>query len=274
MTAMPTNTAKQTAREYSMIDVLGVAISPADLDETVQTIESWRSRPGAGRYVCCVCVHGIVTAHHDPEVREALNGASLATKDGMPVAWWCQRSGFPNARRVCGTDLMSALCETGVATGARHYFYGSTPAVLERLTAQLQQRFPGLVIAGTYSPPFRQLSPEEQQAEIDMVNAARPDYVWVGLGMPKQEKWMARNACKINAAAMLGVGAAFDFHAGLKPRAPAWMQRSGLEWLFRLASEPRRLARRYIIDNWTFARLVACHLFINRARSAPPRIVH
>lgn len=267
MIAMHTDMAIHSLRTTPVVDMLGVAISPLELNEIVTEIERWRSEPGAGRYVCCVCVHGIVTAHHDPEVRAALNGASLATKDGLPVALWCHASGFRNSRRVCGTDLMSALCSAGIATGARHYFYGSTPEVLERLASQLKQRFPGLVIAGAYSPPFRRLSPEEEQAEIDAINATRPDYVWVGLGMPKQEKWMVRNAGKVQASALLGVGAAFDFHAAVKRRAPGWMQRSGLEWLFRLATEPRRLARRYVIDNGTFIGLVARHLVSHRART-------
>ena len=135
-----------------MVDMLGVVVSPLDMGDIVATITQWRSDPGARHYVCCVCVHGIVTAHRDPRIRAALNGASLATKDGMPVALWCRTRGFRNSQRVCGSDLMSALCAASVPHGTRHFFYGSTPAVLERLTTGLQERFPGLVVAGSYSP--------------------------------------------------------------------------------------------------------------------------
>ena len=266
MTATLTESFAAVIAKPSSVDMLGVAISTLNMSETVSTILDWRQATPARHYVCCVCVHGIVTANRDPEIRLAINGASLATKDGMPVALWCRASGFPDSRRVSGSDLMEELCATGLDKGARHYFYGSTPHVLEQLTDRLRDRFPGLAIVGHRSPPFRSLSPDEEAAEIAAINATRPDFVWVGLGMPKQERWMARNIGKIDAAALLGVGAAFDFHAGVKRRAPGWMQRHGLEWLFRLATEPRRLARRYVIDNSSFILLVVGHLISGRLR--------
>jgi N-acetylglucosaminyldiphosphoundecaprenol N-acetyl-beta-D-mannosaminyltransferase len=147
---------------------------------------------------------------------------------------------------------MDAMCARSAERGHRHYFYGGSPRVVERLVARLAQRYPGLIVAGYRSPPYRALTEEEDAADVAAINDARPDFVWVGLGMPKQEKWIAAHVGRIHATALLGVGAAFDFHAGTKPRAPRWIQRSGFEWLFRLASEPRRLAHRYVIDNSIF----------------------
>jgi N-acetylglucosaminyldiphosphoundecaprenol N-acetyl-beta-D-mannosaminyltransferase len=147
---------------------------------------------------------------------------------------------------------MDAMCGLAAARGHRHYFYGGTPEVVEKLIARLSERHPGFTVVGHRSPPFRALSEAEDAADVAAINATQPDFVWVGLGMPKQEKWMAAHVGRIDAAALLGVGAAFDFHAGTTPRAPLWMQRSGVEWLFRLATEPRRLARRYLIDNTIF----------------------
>ena len=170
----------------------------------------------------------------------------------------CRSSGG-RASRVSLTRAESVvpICSTrcaptGVPKKFRHYFYGASPKVLERLIERLQKRHPGLCVAGYHSPPFRPLTSAEDAADIAAINAAEPDFVWVGLGMPKQEKWMVEHLGKVNATALIGVGAAFDFHAGTKPRAPVWMQRSGLEWLFRLQTEPRRLAHRYLIDNSLF----------------------
>ena len=156
------------------------------------------------------------------------------------------------ARRVCGSDLLDEVCAFGRPHKFRHYFYGATPKVVEQLIDRLQKRHPGLSVAGYRSPPFRPLTPAEDAADIAAINEAEPDFVWVGLGMPKQENWMVEHLGKINATALIGVGAAFDFHAGTKPRAPVWMQHAGLEWLFRLLTEPRRLAHRYLIDNSLF----------------------
>jgi N-acetylglucosaminyldiphosphoundecaprenol N-acetyl-beta-D-mannosaminyltransferase len=237
--------------ELGRVNILGVGIMPLDLEAAVNTLDQWHQEGRRG-YVCCVCVHGVVTAQRDPVIRRTLNQAGLATADGIPLVWWSRRAGFAKARRVCGPDLLDAMCAFGVQRGHRHYFYGGSPQVVARLVSRLTQRHPGLVIAGYHSPPFRQLTSKEDEADVVAINEARPDYVWVGLGMPKQEKWIAAHVGRINATALLGVGAAFDFHAETKPRAPVWMQQSGLEWLFRLASEPRRLAHRYLVDNSIF----------------------
>ena len=233
------------------VNILGVGAMPMVLPQAVAILEKWRTE-GRRDYVCCVSVHGLVSAQRDPSVRSALNGAGLATEDGMPLVWWSRRAGFSKAGRVCGPDLMEAMLSISAERGHRHYFYGGNPETIAKLVSNLHARFPGIIIAGHRSPPFRPLTEAEDAADVAEINAARPDFVWVGLGMPKQEKWMAAHLGRIHAAAMLGVGAAFDFHAGVKPRAPRWMQRSGVEWMFRLASEPRRLGHRYVIDNAVF----------------------
>jgi N-acetylglucosaminyldiphosphoundecaprenol N-acetyl-beta-D-mannosaminyltransferase len=233
------------------VNILGVGAMPLDLDKAVAMLEQWRIERRR-EYVCLISVHGLVVAQRDPTIRSALNRCGLAAEDGMPLVWWSRLTGFSQARRVCGSDLLDEVCAYGVPRKYRHYFYGASPRVLELLVDRLRRRHDGLIVAGYRSPPFRPLTPAEQADDIAAINETRPDFVWVGLGMPKQERWMVEHLGKIDATALLGVGAAFDFHAGTKPRAPIWMQRSGLEWLFRLMTEPRRLAHRYVIDNALF----------------------
>ena len=233
------------------VNILGVGAMPLDLGKAVAMLEKWRVEKRR-EYVCLISVHGLVVAQREPTVRSALNHCGLAAEDGMPLVWWSRLAGFPHARRVCGSDLLDEVCAHGVPRKYRHYFYGASPRVLELLVDRLQRRHPGLIVAGYCSPPFRTLTAVENAEDIAAINEARPDFVWVGLGMPKQEKWMVEHLGQIEATALIGIGAAFDFHAGTKPRAPIWMQRSGLEWLFRLMTEPRRLAHRYLIDNALF----------------------
>jgi N-acetylglucosaminyldiphosphoundecaprenol N-acetyl-beta-D-mannosaminyltransferase len=239
------------AKNLPRVNILGVGVMPGNVAQAVATLDAWRAQ-GRRDYVCCVSVHGIVVSQRDAEIRRALNRSGLATQDGMPLVWWARRAGFPNATRVCGSDLMDAMCALGAREGHRHYFYGGSPRVIAKLVERLTARHPGLIVCGAKSPPFRTLTPEEDAADVAEINATRPDFVWIGLGMPKQEKWMVSHLGRIEATALLGVGAAFDFHAGTKPRAPVWMQQRGLEWLHRLASEPRRLAHRYLVDNSLF----------------------
>jgi N-acetylglucosaminyldiphosphoundecaprenol N-acetyl-beta-D-mannosaminyltransferase len=174
----------------------------------------------------------------------------------MPLVWLSRLQGFHHVERVYGPDLMLALCERLAAKGYRHFFYGGAEGVPEQLASVLQKRFPGLQVAGTFSPPFRSLTADEDDRIVQMINAAAPDIVWVGLSTPKQERWMAGHRERLTAPVLIGVGAAFDFLTGRKPQAPRWMQRAGLEWLFRLLTEPRRLWRRYLINNPLFVALV------------------
>lgn len=191
-------------------------------------------------------------AYRDPDLRSIYNHADLVTPDGMPLVWLCHSAGYDHVTRVYGPDLLLAACQHGLSLGWRHYFYGGSQTTLERLTANLLARFPNLQIAGMDSPPFRALTPAEDDAAIQRINISGADIVWVGLGAPKQDRWMAGHANRLSASVLLGVGAAFDFHAGIKPQAPLWMQKRGLEWLFRLSTEPRRLWRRYAVTVPTF----------------------
>ena len=235
----------------SRVNVLGVGVSPITKGYALATIERWIAE-GRRQYVCVSGIHGVMESQRDPRLRAIHNGAGLVTPDGMPLVWISRLKGFRHVERVYGPDLMLACCERSVTTGYRHYFYGGGPGVPEQLAERLGARFPGLKVVGCLSPPFRAVTAEEDAAIVDQINRAAPDIVWVGLSTPKQEQWMFTHRSRLQAPVFIGVGAAFDFHAGLKPQAPGWMQRSGLEWLFRLWQEPRRLWRRYLRNNPLF----------------------
>lgn len=233
------------------VDVLGVGVSAIDMPTAVDHVEEW-IRQGTQTYVCVTGVHGVMESQRDEELRRIHNASGMTTPDGMPMVWAGHWAGASWMKRVYGPDLMLAICERAVQTGWRSFFYGGREGVPERLAERLAGRFPGLTVVGTYSPPFRALTPEEDEALVERINASQADLVWVGLSTPKQERWMAAHVGRLNAPVMLGVGAAFDIHAGTLAQAPAWMQRRGLEWLYRLVREPRRLWRRYLSNNPRF----------------------
>jgi N-acetylglucosaminyldiphosphoundecaprenol N-acetyl-beta-D-mannosaminyltransferase len=191
-----------------------------------------------------------------PDLRDIYNHSGLTTPDGMAIVWLLRAKGFRDVERVYGPDLMRAVCQKGVERGYRHYFYGGAPGVGEKLAAVLQQQNPGLQVVGVDSPPFRKLTTLEIEAERMRIQTAHPDIVWVGIGSPRQEIWMSEQIGWLNVPVLVGVGAAFDFLSGNKRQAPAWVQRSGLEWFYRLASEPRRLWRRYLLGYPRFVVLV------------------
>ncbi len=232
-------------------NVLGVGVSAVSMAQALDVIEGW-IQTREPHYVCVTGVHGVIESQRDPALRQIHNAAGLVTPDGMPLVWLSRAQGFRSVERVYGPDLMLALCERSLSGGYRHFFYGGAEGVPELLAGALERRFPALQVAGCYSPPFRPLTPEEDAAVGQMIERSGADIVWVGLSTPKQERWMAARAGRLAAPVLIGVGAAFDFHAGLKKQAPRWMQRSGLEWLFRLISEPRRLGRRYLVNNPLF----------------------
>jgi N-acetylglucosaminyldiphosphoundecaprenol N-acetyl-beta-D-mannosaminyltransferase len=236
-------------------NILGVGVSALNMAMALEIIEGWIERREP-HYVCVTGVHGVMESQRDEELRRIHNRAGLVTPDGMPLVWLSRLQGFHHVERVYGPDLMLALCERSAAKGYRHFFYGGAEGVPEQLASVLQKRFPGLQVAGTFSPPFRSLTADEDDRIVQMINAAAPDIVWVGLSTPKQERWMAGHRERLTAPVLIGVGAAFDFLTGRKPQAPRWMQRAGLEWLFRLLTEPRRLWRRYLINNPLFVALV------------------
>jgi N-acetylglucosaminyldiphosphoundecaprenol N-acetyl-beta-D-mannosaminyltransferase len=231
--------------------VLGVEYFVGDLSAATDTVLR-RVEAGLGGYSCLCGVHGIVTAQHSEAMMGALEGAWLNFPDGAPVAWLMRRCGARDARRVAGPDLMPRVIEAGQSRGVRHFLFGSSPHVLERLERRLLERYPGAVIAGAISPPYRELTDDENERIAEQIVASKAGVVWVGLGLPKQDEWLRRSADLFAPAVGLGVGAAFDFLAGTKPRAPEWMQAAGLEWMHRLKSEPRRLAGRYATTNTEF----------------------
>lgn len=221
-----------------------MAVSAINLDLAVDTFGEW-IRDGAREYVCVTGVHGVMESQRDPELLRIHNESGMTTPDGMPLVWCGRYAGVSGMERVYGPDLLLRVCADSVESGWSHYFYGGGAQVADELAAALSERFPGLVVTGTHTPPFRELTEDEIVALAKMINEAGPDIVWVGLSTPKQERWMARVRPLLTASVLVGVGAAFDIHAGRVPQAPRWMQRSGLEWSYRLAVEPRRLWRRY-----------------------------
>jgi N-acetylglucosaminyldiphosphoundecaprenol N-acetyl-beta-D-mannosaminyltransferase len=225
-------------------DVIGVNVSAITMGDAIATIERW-IREGRREYVCITGVHGIMECRRDSSLRNIHNLAGMVTPDGMPLVYFLRLTGRKRTQRVYGPDLMREITAVSARRGYRQFYYGGDVGVGEKLKESLVSSAPGLQVAGTFCPPFRQMTPEEDAAIVDMINAARPDIVWVGLSTPKQERWMAAHLGRIEAPVMIGVGAAFDFLAGTKRQAPKWMQRHALEWLFRLCSEPRRLWRRY-----------------------------
>lgn len=232
-------------------NILGVGISAIHMEQALREVDDWIQRRDP-HYVCPTTVHGVMECQKNPYLRRVLHSSGLATPDGMPLVWLSRLQGFRHVRRVYGPDLMLALCEQSVSKGYRHYLYGGEEGVAEKLRDKLADRFPGLQVVGTYSPPFRPLTPEEDSAVVERINACRPDIVWVALGTPKQDIWAAEHVGRLSASAIICVGAAFDFLSGNKRQAPQWMRRAGLEWLFRFCQEPRRLWYRYLVYNPLF----------------------
>lgn len=237
------------------VNVLGVGVSAINLEAAVETILGWLGE-NRQEYVCLAPVHAVMECYRSSELTRIYNRSGLTTPDGMPIVWLLRAKGHSTVGRVYGPDLMLALIRRSSSAGHRHYFYGGTPEVLDRLVLKLRGQFPDLCIVGSHAPPVRPLTAEEDCAAVEAVNAAEPDILWVALGSPKQERWMAAHRDWIRAPVMVGVGAAFDFLSGAKPQAPLWIQRSGLEWLFRVLTEPRRLWRRYLVDSPFFVALM------------------
>ena len=227
------------------VNVLGCMVSAINLDLAWEKVREAISRKEKG-YVCVTGVHGVIEAQSDAGFKDILNRAFLVTPDGMPMSWMGWLQGADQMDRVYGPDLMLMVCDRGRHEGVRHFLYGGNDGVAPKLAASLRKRFPGLEIAGTYSPPFRPLNEEENEDLRVMVADVKPDVFWVGLSTPKQERFMAENLERLDATLMFGVGAAFDFHAGLVPQAPRWIQRAGLEWFYRVVKEPKRLWKRYL----------------------------
>ncbi len=247
------------------VEVVGVPLGVIDYERTLEWIDAMVAERQRG-YICVCNVHTVMASREDAELRAALLASSLNVPDGQPLVWAMNALGHSLSDRVYGPELMARACERAASTGRRFYLYGGrNQSALVELALHLRRRFPGVQIVGGYSPPFRPLTSEEQAAVSAEINQTSPDVVWVGIGVPKQEKWMAMLRSQLEAPVLIGVGAAFDFHAGLVPQAPPWMQRAGLEWAYRLAREPRRLWRRYLRYNPRFVSAFARQLAERRA---------
>lgn len=233
------------------VNVLGAGISILNLRTALDAIAAAVREKRKG-YICVTGVHGVMEAQDDAAFKKILNGAFLCTPDGMPMVWAGKLNGHREMSRVYGPDLMLEVCAWSETSGAKHFFYGGADGVAEQLAQKLREKFPKLQVAGTFTPPFRALNEVELKQLSEKISATKPDILWVGLSTPKQEKFMAEFLPKLDVPLMVGVGAAFDFHSGRTKQAPRWMQRSGLEWFFRLCSEPRRLGKRYLRNNPLF----------------------
>lgn len=231
-------------------EIMGVRIAAIDMEWLLQfTRENISSL--SGDYLCVSNVHTTVTAYEDPEYRAVQNGGIMAIPDGGPLSGVGRKRGYPDMQRTTGPSYMEEVLKLSAETGWRHYFYGGTEETLEKLQQVLAERYPGVAVAGLYSPPFRPLTEEEDAQVVAKINASQPDFLWVGLGAPKQERWMAAHQEKVKGF-MVGVGAGFDYLAGNIERAPQWMQRCNLEWLYRLIQDPKRLFKRYLVTNTKF----------------------
>ena len=231
-------------------NIMGVNIASIDMEWLVDYLNS-NIGLLSGDYICVSNVHTTVTAYEDPEYLKVQNGGIMAIPDGGPLSSVGQRRGFKNMKRTSGPSLMGEIFKISAEKGYRHYFYGSTDETLEKLYAALIDGYPGIQIAGMYSPPFRPMTEDEDKAIVERINETNPDFVWIGLGAPKQEKWMAAHQGRVNGL-MVGVGAGFDYYAGNIERAPEWMQKRNLEWMYRLLQDPKRLFGRYWHTNTKF----------------------
>ncbi|MFH0909281.1 MAG: WecB/TagA/CpsF family glycosyltransferase [bacterium] len=251
-------------------NVLGIGVHAIDMSDALRIMES-AIREGRKGYICVTGVHGIMEAQRDPELRSILNQSLLTTPDGMPAVWVGRLQGFRDVLRVYGPDLMIDFCTATAASGFRHFLYGGQPGVAEELADKLQARIPGLNIVGTFTPPFRPLNPEEEEQLRSLVASTKPDVIWVGLSTPKQETFMASHLEGMDVKVMVGVGAAFDIHTGRIKDAPAWVKRSGLQWLHRLCQEPGRLWKRYLVNNPLFLLKITGQLMGLKRYPPPPR---
>ena len=231
------------------VNVAGTNISTTSYEQVVKLCRAWAAVNDEthATYICVTSVHGVIEARSDAELRRAFEGADVVTPDGMPIVWALRSFGVKDQQRVYGPTLMLHICDEAAREGWRVFLYGARAETLAELKKRLCNRFPGLLITGTHSPPFRDLTEQDESDVRQQVNDSHADILFVGLSTPKQEKWMLAHRAAFPGVTMIGVGAAFDFHAGRTRQAPAWMQRNGLEWIFRLLVEPTRLWRRYLL---------------------------
>jgi N-acetylglucosaminyldiphosphoundecaprenol N-acetyl-beta-D-mannosaminyltransferase len=248
---------KSAAQRFS---VLGVNVDAVQIQEVIIRMREWIESRATARYIAVTGMHGVMEARHDSRFKRVLAEAALVVPDGMPLVWIGKLRGYALQRRVYGPELMLEFCAETANTGWRHFFYGGNAGVAEQLVESLTKSCPGIQIAGTYCPPFRPLTVDEDAQIVNAIRLAAPDVLWVGLSTPKQEMWMHEHRDRLGVPVMVGVGAAFDFLSARKRQAPKWMRERGLEWLFRVLKEPRRLWRRYLVNGAEFVFLVALEL--------------
>ena len=260
--------------EHDCANVLGINVSAVNLDTTVEMVDQWIAAGNRG-YICVTGVHGIMEAQADPELKQILNNAFINTPDGMPMSWVGRIQGFQKMDRVYGPDLMASLCQISVARNYRHFLYGGETGVADLLKQRLENSFPGLQIVGTYTPPFRNLTGEEEEEIFRQIQELQPHILWVGLSTPKQERFMARYVDRLQVPLMVGVGAAFDYHTGRISDCSYWIKRAGLQWLHRLLQDPRRLWKRYLKNNPAFLWRISLQILMLRRYPQPAsRRVH
>jgi N-acetylglucosaminyldiphosphoundecaprenol N-acetyl-beta-D-mannosaminyltransferase len=247
---MPDITRSAVRRES--FGVLGTQVEALQIPDVIRQMEMWICQRDQSHFVAVTNVHVVMEARHDAYFRRVLDSADLRVPDGMPLIWVGRLRGHSLPRRVYGPDLLLDFCRETHEKSYRHFFYGGAPGVSHALGERLRARFPHLKIAGAYSPPFRRLTPQEDAMQIAMINQAAPDVLWVGLGCPKQERWIYEHRHLLHVPVAVGVGQAFDIHSGRSKQAPNWLREHGFEWLYRLAAEPRRLWRRYLVYNSKF----------------------
>lgn len=246
-------------------DVLGVEVSAINMSRAIDLAARWIAT-GESAYICLSGVHGVMEAQSNEEFRRVLNNALINAPDGMPMSWVGWLQGHKQMDRVYGPDFMAMMCGLSNGKRYRHYLYGGEPGVTQALKDALQKRFPELQIVGTYTPPFRPLAKEEEAALLDDVRKAKPDIIWVGLSTPKQECFMAEYVDRLHVPLLVGVGAAFDYHIGRLRDAPDWVKRSGMQWLHRLLQDPKRLWKRYLLNNPAFIWRIALQFLKPRSR--------
>lgn len=256
---MVDDTAFDGAFGHPHVEVLGVDLSAINMNRALELAEKWIGTQKSA-YISMTGVHGVMEAQSKPEFRRVLNEALINAPDGMPMSWIGWLQGHKQMDRVYGPDFMANLCQLSAGKGYRHYLYGGQPGVASELKSALEKRFPGLQIVGTFTPPFRSLTQEEENDLLIDVQNTKPDILWVGLSTPKQEGFMAQYVDRLRVPLLIGVGAAFDFHTGRLHESPEWMKRAGLQWLHRLMQDPRRLWKRYLLNNAKFVWLITLQL--------------
>ena len=246
------------------IRVLDMRVDMVQIPDVLRRMEEWIVSREQGRYIIIANADSAVRSRRNNNFRKAVDCSALSVPDGMPLVWLGKMQGYKLKRRVYGPDLLQAFCELAACKGYTNYFYGGAKGVPQKLKDALVKKFPQLKVTGAYSPPFRDLTDSEDEQMIAMINKANPDVLWVGLGCPKQEIWMYQHRDRLEVPVIVGVGAAFDFHSGTKKQAPRWMREHGLEWFFRLVTEPRRLWKRYIVDGAVFLYNVSSEIILKK----------